>query len=229
MKRSYIVLLVIIFCFVSCLSLNKLCYQVESALSKRIESRYTIVIDPGHGGRDNGTSARDNTREKDINLAISKILYDYMMVCGINCVMTRNEDCQVYDTNDDRNRSDLYNRLDFVNSIDNSLLISIHQNHFDDSTQWGMQIWYSANNVESQMIADSIIDINQRLLNNTNQRQNKVSDNSYYILYNAKVPSIMIECGFMSNYEENEKLKNTYYQNDIAFAIMIGYNEFLGC
>ena len=56
-----------------------------------------------------------------------------------------------------------------------------------------------------------------------------VSDNSYYILYNAKVPSIMIECGFMSNYEENEKLKNTSYQNDIAFAIMIGYNEFLGC
>lgn len=228
MKRSFVILLVVIFCFVTCFSLDTVFKNIDFATSNRVKSEYTVVIDPGHGGRDNGTSAADNTREKDINLSISKTLYDYFRVCGINCVMTRNDDYLVYDANDDKSRSDLYNRLDYVNSVDNSLLISIHQNHYQDPAEWGMQIWYSANNEESCVIADKIIKSNQHLLNNTNNRKNKVSDDSYYILYKAQVPSIMIECGFMSNFEENKKLKSLAYQNDIAFAIMVGYNDFLG-
>lgn len=205
-----------------------MCNKVKSVGSNQVKSNYTVIIDAGHGGRDSGTSAADNTREKDINLAISKMLYDYLMVCGISCELTRTGDYQVYEDGDDTSRSDLYNRLDFVNSIDNSLLISVHQNHYSDPSEWGMQIWYSANNQESKSLADKVSVSNEALLNNSNQRKNKVSDDSYYILYNAQVPSIMVECGFMSNVAENEKLKSEVYQNSIAFAIMVGYNDFLG-
>ena len=104
-------------------------------------SRVNLVIDPGHGGIDAGTIGTDGAKEKDINLSIALILYDFAMVSGISAFLTRDGDYLVYGENDDKTRSDLYNRMDYINSIENSVLISIHQNHFDDEKEWGMQVW----------------------------------------------------------------------------------------
>lgn len=188
-------------------------------------TRYTVVIDPGHGGKDAGTSADDGTPEKEINLSISLILNDYLNVCGIPTKMTRAGDYELYPEGSDRNRSDLYNRLDYVNSVSNSVLISIHQNHFEDKSIKGTQIWYSANNAKSKIIADSVLNSVKEQLQKDNNRINKVSDSNYYILYKAKVPSIMIECGFMSNDDENELLKSREYQKKFAFAVLTGICE----
>ena len=117
--------------------------------------------------------------------------------------------------------------MDFINSIDNSALISIHQNHYESEAEWGMQIWYSANNKESKIMAQSIADTSSNFLHNDNNRQCKESDDSYYLLYKAKVPSVMVECGFMSNTDENRKLQTENYQKNLAYSIMVGFNEFL--
>ena len=229
MKKLALILLSVIFVFVTSFSFN---YGIRSIKSvnknNNVCSKYTVVIDAGHGGKDSGTSAKDGTREKDINLSIARALYDYLMVCGVNTVMTRYDDYEVYKENEQRTRSDLYNRLDFINSIDNAIMVSIHQNFFTNESEWGMQIWYSPNDEYSKMIADNILNINSSLLSNTNGRTNRKSTDDYYILYKATCPSVMVECGFMSNVKENEKLKALDYQKSLAYAIMLGLNEYIG-
>lgn len=222
MKKSLLIIFVAAFTFVSCFCLNQLYDNGRSVSSNNISSRHTIVIDAGHGGKDVGTIGIDGTHEKDINLSIALILFDYLMVSGISSQMTRYGDYEVYNEGEGRTRSDLYNRLDLINSIDNSMLISIHQNHFEDEKEWGTQIWYSANTPESKSIADSILSVVKRHIQPENNRENKVSDKSYYILYKATVPSIMIECGFMSNKRENDLLKSNEYQSKFAYAVLLG-------
>ena len=196
--------------------------KYNTASAEKVVSRYTVVIDAGHGGRDVGTIGVDGAFEKDINLDIALSLYDFLSVCGINSVLIRSGDYELYKEGEERNRSDLYNRLDFINSIDNSAMISIHQNHFENEAEWGTQIWFSANNDESKIIADNILLNVKTMLQPDNNRENKVSDNSYYILYKASVPSVMVECGFMSNIKENTLLQSGEYQCDMAFSIMSG-------
>ena len=194
--------------------------EKTSAQNSQYSSKCTVVIDAGHGGKDNGTQGVDGTPEKDINLSISLALYDYFRVCGINSVLIRNGDYEFYKNGEKRTRSDLYNRLDFINTFENGVLISIHQNHFEEESQWGTQIWYSANNPESKIMADSILSTVKEYLQPDNKRNNKVSGDNYYLLYKAIKPSIMVECGFMSNKKENERLKQSEYQKDMAFCIM---------
>lgn len=194
-------------------------------VNNTINQQITYVIDAGHGGKDCGTVGIDGALEKNINLSIATILYDFLNACGINAILIRNGDYEIYKEGEGRTRSDLYNRLDFVNSIDNSRLISIHQNHFENEKEHGCQIWYSANTDTSKIMADSILKAINENTQKDNKRQNKASDNSYYILYKATVPSIMIECGFMSNYEENKNLQDTEYQTNIAFSVLEGICE----
>lgn len=227
MKRAMIISVVFVFTFVSCFCIDNILKKTSYVASNYINNRYNIVLDAGHGGKDSGTIAEDGTLEKNINLDIVLNLYDFLMFCGINCFTIRNTDDEYYPSGSDRGRSDLYNRLDFVNSIDNSILISIHQNQFADASQWGMQIWYTANESSSKLLADEILNISKNFLQPNNERVNKPSDNSYYILYKASVPSVMVECGFMSNKNENEKLKSSEYQKQLAYTITMGINSYL--
>ena len=221
MKRMLLIILSLIIVVSGCSFIRY--YEQREAVSKTdYSSRYTVVIDAGHGGKDDGTHGVDGYPEKNINLAIALALYDFLSVCGINCVLIRNGDYEFYKAGEKRIKSDLYNRLDFINSIDNSVLISIHQNHFEDEAQWGTQIWYSANTEESKLMADSILETVKSLIQPENKRSNKESDSSYYLLYKASVPSVMVECGFMSNKKENSLLKQDEYQRDMAFCIMSG-------
>lgn len=225
MKRLTLIIMVFIFTFVACFGINRVIEETEAAATGEYKSNITVVIDAGHGGADAGTIGIDGTMEKVINLSIAKKLYDFLMVSGINSVLTRDGDYEVYNDGEDRNRSDLYNRMDFINSIENCVLVSIHQNHFEDEAEWGTQVWYSANTEESKQLADSILNMVKIFLQNDNERLNKQSDDSYYLLYKAEVPSVMVECGFMSNAEENKKLQDTEYQNAMAYSIMLGISE----
>ncbi len=219
-------LLLVIFCLslAVCFIVKNNSVFTEMAVKSNIShhSKSTVVIDAGHGGKDCGTIGIDNTEEKGINLSIALTLYDYLKVCGIDSVLIRNGDYELYKPGEERNKSDLYNRLDFVNSVPDSMLISIHQNHFDDSREWGCQVWYSANNQQSKIVADKIMMSVKEFIQPDNKRENKVSNSSYYILYKATVPSVMVECGFMSNPEENKLLQDINYQKKIAYAILAG-------
>lgn len=227
MRKLIIICLTFVFTFVSCFAINVILEKTASVSDYSKEKRINLVIDAGHGGADAGTIGVDGTKEKVINLSIAQKLYDFAMVSGVSAFLIRDGDYLVYSENDDKSRSDLYNRLDCINSINNSLLISIHQNHFEDESQWGMQIWYSPNDSKSPILADKILNISKQNLQPDNKRLNKPSDNSYYILYKAKIPSVMVECGFMSNTEENAKLQDEKYQSELAYSIMLGLNEYI--
>lgn len=227
MKKLSVIILTFAFTFVSCFSFNTIMKKVKSANNYTVNRRINLVIDAGHGGMDAGTIGVDGTKEKDINLAIALKLYDFAMVSGISSFMTRSGDYLVYKEKDDKNRSDLYNRFDYINSIHNSLLISIHQNHFDDEKEWGMQIWYSPNDDKSAFLADSILNVSKINLQPNNKRLNKKSDDSYYLLHKAKAPSVMVECGFMSNFKENKLLQDNEYQKQLAYSIMLGLGDYI--
>lgn len=227
MRKLIIICLTFVFTFVSCFAINVILEKTASVSDYSKEKRINLVIDAGHGGADAGTIGVDGTKEKEINLSIAQKLYDFAMVSGVSSFLVRDGDYLVYSENDDKSRSDLYNRLDYINSINNSLLISIHQNHFEVESEWGMQIWYSPNDNKSPILADKILNISKQNLQPENKRLNKPSDDSYYILYRAKVPSVMVECGFMSNTEENTKLQNEKYQKELAYSIMLGLNEYI--
>ena len=199
--------------------------MVKTVGINNVKTKKTVIIDPGHGGIDVGTVGIDGSLEKNINLSISLDLYDYLMVSGINTVLTRDGDYEVYRAGEKRTKSDLYNRMDFINSVPNSILISIHQNHFENEAEWGTQVWFSPNDEISPTLADKILLSVKKNIQPENKRENKVSDNSYYILYKAQKPSVMVECGFVSNKNENNKLQDKEYQKDMAYSILAGICE----
>lgn len=205
-------------------------YKIDDVMVKtvginNIQTKKTVIIDPGHGGIDVGTVGIDGSLEKNINLSISLDLYDFLMVSGINTVLTRDGDYEMYRAGEQRTKSDLYNRMDYINSVPNSILISIHQNHFENEAEWGTQVWYSPNDEISPTLADKILQSVKKNIQPENKRENKVSDNSYYILYKAQKPSVMVECGFVSNENENKRLQDKEYQRDMAYSILVGICE----
>ena len=200
-------------------------YLVKTVGINSIQTRKTVIIDPGHGGIDVGAVGIDGSLEKNINLSISLDLYDFLMVSGINAVLTRDGDYEVYRAGEQRTKSDLYNRMDYINSVPDSILISIHQNHFENEAEWGTQIWYSPNDEKSPTLADKILNSVKKNIQPENKRINKKSDDSYYILYKAQKPSVMVECGFVSNENENKRLQDKEYQRDMAYSVLTGICE----
>lgn len=227
MKKALMILFSGFLLIAVCINLS---YKIDDVMVKtvginNVKTKKTVIIDPGHGGIDVGTVGIDGSLEKNINLSISLDLYDYLMVSGINTVLTRDGDYEVYKAGEKRTKSDLYNRMDFINSVPDSILISIHQNHFENEAEWGTQVWFSPNDEISPTFADKILQSVKKNIQPENKRENKVSDNSYYILYKAQKPSVMVECGFVSNKNENNKLQDKEYQKDMAYSILAGICE----
>ena len=191
----------------------------------------TIIIDAGHGGVDGG--ATDNgLLEKDINLSIALKLRDLLTADGYKIVMTRETDVSIHDpsasTIREKKNSDLKRRVEIINSDDNNILISIHQNRFEQSTYSGTQMFYSYNNENSILLAEEMRKSIVNFLQPENKRGLKKSDDSIYLLKKAKVPAVIIECGFLSNVEEAQKLASEDYQQKMAFSIycgIVGYNN----
>lgn len=223
-----ITVIVTAFCVLICNAYNKV--SMETTENKVMgDSRYKVIIDAGHGGEDGGAEASDGTVEKDVNLSIAKILRDMLLQGGFEVEMIRDEDVSVGDnslqTVRERKRSDLEKRVELYNSDENNIVLSIHQNNFSQSQYSGTQIFYS-DNTESQELSEYIRQAVVGLVQPENERQCKPADDSIYVLHNAKVPAIIIECGFLSNPQELEKLKDYEYQKELAFAIYMGFVEY---
>lgn len=190
----------------------------------------TVIIDAGHGGVDGGTSADDGTLEKDLNLQIALKLNDMLTSMGVNTVLVRDTDVSIHDdsakTIRQKKVSDLKNRLNIINNTENSVFVSIHQNHFGQSKYSGTQIFYSKNNALSRTLAEKIRMPVISYLQNNNTREIKQSGTEIYLLYHAQSPSVMVECGFLSNSEETKNLKNEMYQQKLVFLIAIGIIDY---
>lgn len=201
-------------------------YSSESVQYKELPN---IVIDAGHGGEDGGAVSDDGVLEKDLNLKISRNLSEILRFFGYEVSETRTEDISVFtdgDTVRERKVSDMKNRLSVFNSSEKNIVISIHQNKFTQSKYYGTQIFYSPNDERSSLLAESIKSTVTTLLQPDNTRECKKSDNSIYLLKNAKVPAVIVECGFISNYEECQKLNSSEYQKQMAYSISLGFLDF---
>ncbi len=191
-----------------------------------------VIIDAGHGGFDGGAVANDGTVEKDINLSISLYLQEYLSVFNIKTVMIRDSDCSVEDdglnTIRQKKSSDLHNRMKIMEETENAIFISIHQNKYHDEKYSGTQVFYSPKTKdESRVLAQAIQDCVVNTMQKDNKRQIKECGTTVFLMYNAVKPAVLVECGFLSNFEETNKLKTPEYQKKIAFCIAIGIQNYL--
>lgn len=190
--------------------------------------RPTIVIDAGHGDFDGGAVAPDGTTEKALNLAVALPLRDMLTVCGFDVVMTREDDTALHDDDSatlrEKKVSDMKARLALYEKAD--LNVSLHQNMFGAAKYHGAQVFYSTNHPLSKELGESIRSEVVRLLQPDNARELKSGSKDIYLLYRATVPTVLVECGFLSNAEELALLKSEDYQRQMAFAVACGITRY---
>ena len=180
-----------------------------------------VVIDAGHGGWDPGKVAPDNTLEKNINVAISLKLQQYLEQGDCFVLMTRVGDSAL----GDKKMSDMTGRKDIVNSSGGDLLVSIHQNSFTKESVSGPQVFYYDNSPESRKLAEFIQLRLVEFLEVSKKRVAKPND-GYYMLKQTAIPAVIVECGFLSNDDERSKLLDEKYQQKIAWAIYMGVLDY---
>ena len=185
-----------------------------------------FVIDAGHGGEDAGAVATDGTLEKDLNLEISTLLASILELNGNKVTLTRENDSLLYDRYNDledytgkKKVYDLKNRLRLAEECDNSIYVGIHMNKFPLEKYSGLQVYYSPNNELSYQIATNIKSTVQASLQPENNRTIKRADSSIFILNKAKIPAVLVECGFLSNQHELSLLKSGEYQLSLALNL----------
>lgn len=229
-KTIYLIILAVLlisFCIVMFSAFSNITAHTSADID---DDRITVIIDAGHGGEDGGAEV-DGILEKDINLSIADKLADTLRLCGVRVTEIRDEDISVYDdsaqTLREKKVSDLKHRVEIVNGSENNILVSIHQNKFDNSAYSGAQVFYSSNNDKSRVLAESIRNSVISLLQNDNTRELKPANSDIYLLDNATVPAVIVECGFLSNDEERAKLLDSGYQSEMAYSIAMGVLEYI--
>ena len=193
------------------------------------ENTHTVIIDAGHGGEDGGAVNDNNVVEKDLNLQISVKLADMLTLFGYKTEQIRTEDKSVYTQGENvrqRKVSDMKNRLSVFNSNPENVVISIHQNKFEQSKYYGTQVFYSVNDADSVKLAESIRASVVKDLQPNNKRETKPATESIYVLNHAQYTAVLVECGFVSNAEELANLKDTAYQRKLAYGIFSGFLDY---
>lgn len=189
-----------------------------------------ILLDPGHGGIDGGAVSKNGTVEKDINLSIGKKLKVNLEKKGYKVIMTREDDIGLYSDKGrirDKKNQDLNNRCKMKKESNCDIFISIHLNMFEQSQYYGAQVWY-AKEGESAELAHILQQNLIKDLNNNNKRKEKCAKGAYKILRcYTDIPSVLVECGFLSNLEEEQKLKTDSYQEKIATSLANSIEEFV--
>ena len=189
-------------------------------------SGHTIIVDAGHGLPDAGASSDDGTSEENINLNISLKLQKLLEASGSTVILTRSDENGIYEINSkNKKQSDLKNRVNLANSSNAEIFVSVHLNKIDISSCSGWQSFYQKNNENSKILAKCI----QENLNYSIQKNNKrdiLPLSGKYIINNIKIPTVIIECGFLSNPSELNNLKTDSYQDNLAWGIYTGIIDY---
>ena len=207
-----------------------LCHMAGMKLESRMkeETRETfklsdetqVILDAGHGGIDVGKTGVNGEKEKDINLEISKKIKKFLSDSNVTVKMTREGDERLADSQ----REDLKARTDIMNG-GALLAVSIHQNSYRDPAVSGAQVFYYTDSEEGRTAA-GMIQAELNALAPDNEKEIRAND-SYYILKNTRIPTVIVECGFLSSYTEAEKLADDEYQNRIAEAVSEGILQYI--
>ncbi len=186
---------------------------------------YTIVLDAGHGARDAGCSGvNTGAEEKTINLEIVKKLKTMLKDFGFNVVLTREDDSALYDENAESYKlSDMEKRVEIINQAKPDFVISIHCNSYPNSHQRGAQAFYQEKDESSQVLASAI---QECLLTQIDTARNEANFGDYYILNQSPCSAVLIECGYLTNPEDETLLLSSDYQQKIAYSITCGLMKF---
>lgn len=220
-KRFYWFYLVIILLFTFTAIFTTEAVQTIGEM-RQDKAATVLIVDPGHGGEDGGAVSCSGISESQINLEISLRVNDLLHLLGHPTVMTRSQDVSIHtqgDTIAQRKVSDIKNRVKLVNETPNGLLLSIHQNLFTDGKYSGAQVFYSPAG-ESKLLAESMQQALIVQLNRESHRCIKPAD-SVYLMQHINCTGILVECGFLSNSQEEAKLQTPEYQKRLS-CVMIG-------
>ena len=191
------------------------------------QKQAVVVIDPGHGGTDPGKVGIDGQLEKDINLAVAKKLKTYLEASDVKVVLTRDVDTGLYSSKDTHKKmADMKKRCQLIEEAKPDLVISIHQNSFEDNSSCGPQVFYYEASDAGKELASSVLGALNTSLCVAKPRSIK-PNKEYFILKKSTSPTVIVECGFLSNPAETLLLTDKNYQDDLAHAIYIGVTDYL--
>lgn len=187
----------------------------------------TIVIDAGHGGSDPGKIGCNDILEKDINLSIALLLKESLEAKNITIVLTRETDNNLAsEGSPNQKRSDMQNRCEIIRNANPIFTVSIHQNSYPSPEVSGAQVFYYKNSTEGNALATTLQTALKNGLNPENHRQPKAND-SYYLLKKTPTPTVIVECGFLSNPSEAMLLSSNEYQQKVVDALTLGILTYL--
>lgn len=191
----------------------------------------TLVLDAGHGGEDGGAVSPSGAVESGINLSIVCKLDQLLGFYGQSTLLLRSEDVSLHDADADTLRekkvSDLHNRAARIEDTENAVLLSVHQNTYPDSRYRGAQVFYAGGGEESQSFAVLTQEVLRAALNPDNSRQAKPIPDTVYLMNHITCPGILVECGFLSNPEEEALLQSDGYQSKLASALTASWLQWL--
>lgn len=233
-KRRLRGLLVAGIVIVAYISVRFAAAKIESALPAsggEITAERVIILDAGHGGMDGGCSTADGVPEKGINLNIMLTVRDMLSACGYTVEVTRDKDISIHDKGVTgiaaQKSSDMDNRLALFNKYSNAVCVSIHQNQYITPNAKGAQMFYSETNPDSQAFAQIMQTRFVQNIQPENTREIKLCGKELFLCYYCNNPTLMVECGFLSNPDEAKLLVTEEYQKKVAFTIFSGITEFV--
>ena len=188
-----------------------------------------IVIDAGHGKPDSGAENEKGVSEEAINLKIALKLQQYLESSGATVLLTRSDENGIYEldskTITQKKVSDIKNRVKIANESSADIYVSIHLNKIPQGQYWGWQTFYNGQNKKSKELADCIQKNLNATISNDNKRETKKLD-TIYIMKNVEIPIALVECGFLSNEQEAQKLEQDEYQSKLAWGIYDGIMDY---
>ncbi|MBP1754314.1 MAG: putative rane protein [Firmicutes bacterium] len=231
MKRYFNIVFLVFICFACIVSSERFTsvmnYKYEIGSDKPLGKPITIVIDPGHGGRDPGKVGVNNALEKDVNLVIAMKLKNLLEQNDINVIMTRTEDVGLYsDADSNKKRADMNARVHIIRDSGADLAISIHQNSFTEEYVKGAQVFYYSESAEGKRLAEITQTQIVKTIADGNHRKAK-SNTNYFMLTKSNCPMVIVECGYMSNIREAALLNDEDYQEKMAYAIHLAIMSYI--
>ena len=213
---------------VSMLTLAKEAAEYTAAnVVQTADDKPCVVIDAGHGGSDPGKVGINGALEKDVNLSIALKLKEFLEADDVMVVLTRETEGGLYDEDASNKKvEDMKRRVSIIEETEPVLTGSIHQNSYPEEFVHGAQVFFYETSVEGKKLAEAIQTRLVQDIEPENKRQVKAND-SYYLLKKTPTPIVIVECGFLSNQEEGEKLCTDLYQEKVAWAIHLGILQYL--
>lgn len=199
----------------------------DSVITDSEKARICVILDAGHGGSDSGKVGVNGVYEKDINLEIARLVQMFLESADVEVVMTRDDDGKQYDQSVSNNKmKDMMDRIAIIEEAEPLMVVSIHQNSYQEEYVHGAQVFYYSTSGPGKELAEILQNSIRRSADLENKREIKAND-SYFLLKKTTVPIAIVECGFLSNWEDAEKLSTPYYQEKMAWAIFMGIMQYI--